>query len=100
MAASDKTLGALHAAVATALTEVIQGTVTEEGERIPAPAPYFGAAIAFLKNNNITADVTTNDELSALQKALADKRHKRGGGDAAALAAAEAFAERNMDIMQ
>ena len=99
MAASDKTLGALHAAVATALTEVIQGTEVE-GVRVPAPAPYFGAAIAFLKNNNITADVTTNDELSALQKALADKRHKRGGGDAAALAAAEAFAERNMDIMQ
>ena len=59
MAASTKTLGSLHELVAQALAEQVQGyteTDDEGNERVVRPSPaVLGAAIAFLKNNNITA---------------------------------------------
>lgn len=75
--ASDKELGTLHKAVAVALQEQVEGyeEETEHGTRTVKPSPaLLGAAIAFLKNNNITASATDNEELSKLSKALAAKR--------------------------
>lgn len=81
-AASEEALGVLHAAVANTLTDVIangQVVTDKEGEAMrisPNPA-YVGAAIAFLKNNNITASPSKNKDLAALRDTLASKR-KRG----------------------
>lgn len=81
-AASEESLGSLHAAVATALTEVIANGATvvdKEGEviKITAPAPYIGAAIAFLKNNNITASPSKNKDLAALKDTLGKRRQRK-----------------------
>lgn len=100
MAASDKSLGALHQKVAEALTEQVEGydepVFDQEGEekgtkRVrPSPA-LLGAAIAFLKNNNITADATENEALKDLSTKLAARR--KGKIPQAALdEAADAFA--------
>lgn len=81
MSASDKKLGDLHAKVANALTEQVDGyieTDSEGKERTVRPSPaLLGAAIAFLKNNNITADAEENSELRDLSKALAARRAKK-----------------------
>lgn len=80
MAASEKTLGALHQAVAAALTEQVQGyeEQTEEGTKLVRPSPaLLGAAIAFLKNNNITADAEDNAALRDLSQALQARRKKK-----------------------
>jgi hypothetical protein len=76
--ASEDELGAMHGAIARGLTEIItDGAVIGKDEdtgkviRITPPASYFAAAIAFAKNNNITADPTTNTELVGLTEALA-----------------------------
>lgn len=77
--ASDDALGALHGAVAEALTDVIQNGVVvsvkdDQEVRVTAPAAYIGAAIAFLKNNNITADPSTNEGLNNLEKQLRQRK--------------------------
>ena len=99
MAASDKTLGALHQKVAAALTEQVEGyeetVYDKEGEpqvNLVRPSPaLLGAAIAFLKNNNITADATENEALKDLSSKLAARR--RGKIPQSALdEAADAFA--------
>lgn len=80
MAASDKVLGNLHAKVAAALTEQVEGYIVQEedGEKLIKPSPaLLGAAIAFLKNNNITADVEDNAALRDLGAALKARRQKR-----------------------
>lgn len=69
MAASDKALGELHGLVARSLTARLEG-----GE---FTAAELGAAISFLKNNNITADATDNVELRALGDQLAARRRKK-----------------------
>lgn len=98
MAASDKVLGKLHEEVAKALTEQVVGYVeeTDDGKELtvrPSPA-LLGAAIAFLKNNNITADAEDNAELRELGVALAARR-KRKIPAAALDEAAEHFANMN-----
>lgn len=80
MAASDKVLGELHAKVANALAEQVDGyTVVEDDvEKVIKPSPaLLSAAIAFLKNNNITADAEDNVALRDLGAALAARRKKR-----------------------
>ena len=80
MAASDKTLGNLHELVATAFSEQVKGytEIDEEGkERIIRPSPaLLGAAVTFLKNNNITADVEGNTALRDLNDKLKARRNK------------------------
>lgn len=96
MAASELILGALHEAVAGALTEQVKGyTVIEDTvEKVVKPSPaLLGAAIAFLKNNNITADVEDNAAMRQLSEALAARRKKKIP-QAQLDAAAEAFADR------
>jgi hypothetical protein len=74
--ATEDALADLHGAVAVALTGAVQGGVMEDGTRVTASAAHIMAAITFLKNNNITADASSNAELGALAKALAEKRTK------------------------
>ena len=96
MAANAKTLGVLHEAVAKALAEQVEGYTesTDDGERLVRPSPaVLGAAIAFLKNNNITADPETNEALRDLNSKLADRR-KRKIPQASLDAAATDFADR------
>ena len=71
--ATEAALAELHGAVATTLTAAMNMT-SEDGIPVPPPAAHIMAAITFLKNNNITADASSNTELIALQKALAEKR--------------------------
>ena len=81
--ATEEALGSLHAAVAKALSEKIKAPIYHEGSPIPnteglgCSSSDLQAAIAFLKNNNITADPTDNEDLRELREQL-DKRRKRG----------------------
>lgn len=70
-AASEDALGELHATVAKVLTSAIQGD--------EVTAATLSVAVAFLKNNNITADASHNAELAELTAALAARR-KDGKG--------------------
>ena len=67
--ASEEKLAVLHGVVAEELTTIL-GTEA-------ATAAHFGAAIAFLKNNNITADAATNEGLNALKDKLARRRAEK-----------------------
>jgi hypothetical protein len=80
--ATEEELGTLHGTIARTLTDVCAGgavVLDAEGEpvRVTAPAAYIGAAIAFLKNNNITASPTKNKDLAALKDTLAKKRQRK-----------------------
>lgn len=80
MAASERVLGTLHEKVAIALTEQVEGyeEETESGTKLVRPSPaLLGAAIAFLKNNNITADAEDNAALRELGQALQAKRKRK-----------------------
>ena len=81
MAASDKKLGTLHELVADAFTEQVRGyeEETEDGKvKLIRPSPaLLGAASAFLKNNNITADAEDNAALRDLGLALSARRKKK-----------------------
>lgn len=80
--ATEEDLGALHGVLARGLTEVLKegvAVVDKEGDihKTPASAAYFMAAITFVKNNNITADPSTNEALSDL-KSMLDAKRKAG----------------------
>ena len=80
MSASEKKLGDLHEAVAEALTEQVKGytVIEDEQEKVIKPSPaLLGAAIAFLKNNNITADAEDNAALRELGESLKARRQKK-----------------------
>ena len=95
--ATEQELAALHGALARGLTDIVSNgaeVATKEGAvRVTAPAAYFGAAVALLKNNNITADPTTDAGLKGLAEALQAKRNARKKGMVAFEDAAVAFGE-------
>ena len=88
--ATEAKLGTLHGVVAEALTNAIQSP----GENGLSPA-MLGAAITFLKNNNITASPTQNAALSGLNTALNARRRKGQMTLKSATEAADAFADMN-----
>lgn len=88
--ASEAKLGTLHGVVAEALTEAI----SNPGEVGLSPA-MLGAAITFLKNNNITASPTENAALAGLNASLAARRRKKQMTLADAHEATDAFANLN-----
>lgn len=100
--ASSEELGELHGAIARGLTEVItQGEVIDVREdggvvRKSASAAFFMAGITMLKNNNVTADPTTNEALTGLSAAIA-KRRERGKGRINSMADAVKQAEEALD---
>jgi hypothetical protein len=87
-AATERQLGALHGVVATALkTAIVSG-----GAEVSAAV--LGAAITFLKNNNITASPTENAALADLNKAL-NKRRRQGFSAKAIEEASDQYARMN-----
>lgn len=82
--ASEADLADLHGTIARTLADVIaEGSTVVVGrgddatvEKVTASAAYIMAGIAFLKNNNITADAGSNEELDALQRAVAERRQR------------------------
>jgi hypothetical protein len=103
MAASDKALGQLHEDVANAFAEQVKGytETTEDGkERVVRPSPaLLGAAVTFLKNNNITADPEGNKALRDLNEKLKARRNKTIP-QASLDAAADDFSARFGGMMQ
>ena len=67
--ATESQLSTLHNAIATHLTERIEG-----GE---ASAAEISAAISFLKNNNITCAPSDDNALGELEKIMEARRAKR-----------------------
>ena len=60
--------------------------VEDNVEKVVKPSPaLLSAAIAFLKNNNITADPATNAALAGLAETLQKRRTKAGGLTRAAM---------------
>lgn len=104
--ASEAELAALHATVAKVLIKRLTvGTLTKDGEEVPdseglgCGAADISAAIAFLKNNNITADPETNKGLHELKDRL-DKMRKAGKeGLRGALADAEISVDRDLGLL-
>ena len=88
-AATEDALGELHATVAQVLTSAIQG---EE-----VSAATLSVAVTFLKNNNITADPSSNAELAELTAALAARR-KDGKGKLKEMQMAEEQFHRSVDM--
>lgn len=97
--ASEAELSKLHGELARGLTTIISEGVevpTKEGSvKVTAPAAYFGAAVALLKNNNITADPSKNEELDALTKALQARRQGKRNNLNDFQQAAEDFADQH-----
>lgn len=60
-------LEALHRLIARSLTERIQQDMED---KLPTDAATLGAAIKFLKDNNVSADPADADDLSALRDKL------------------------------
>lgn len=86
--ATESKLAALHGAVADVLTSQITQKVEDvkfdaDGNEIPtgemvytASPATIAAAIKFLKDNSITADVEQNENLNSLRDALANKQKR------------------------
>lgn len=69
--ASEDALGILHGVVSEYLTlKLLSGKAT---------AAEVGAAITFLKNNNITASPSQNAALARLSQTLQERRDRKGG---------------------
>ena len=98
--ATEKELGDLHGAVAATLTNIVSNGVevpTEEGTKtVTAPASYLAVAVAFLKNNNVTA-AADNARLQGLKEKLIERRAKaKGSITKASLEEAAASLEREL----
>ena len=81
-AASDSTLKALHAVLASELLDMVKNGVpvfdkegNEAGTRKPTAAE-LAVAVTFLKNNDITADLNDSDATRELREALEARRKK------------------------
>lgn len=92
--ANEQKLGDLHGAVATVLTaqilhEAEETTFDDDGNEVgtgemrytAAPAT-IAAAIKFLKDNQITCDVETDENMNNLREALSKKQKRSRLGDA------------------
>lgn len=74
MAASEKTMGALHEMFAQYLMDCMTRTgMDERGRKYPIPMTAAEAAVlrAFLKDNNIQADPDASTDIKALSAGLA-----------------------------
>lgn len=67
MAAASKELGALHSLVTAAFKQRLE---QDAEDNIPTDAATLGALIKFLKDNNITADASDQDDLHELREQL------------------------------
>ena len=84
--ASTELLEALHKAVANSLTKRIE---EDTNEGIPTDAATLGAAIRFLRDNEITADPSTNGDIERLRERLREQakiRQRHRGSNIVSLA--------------
>ncbi len=89
MASTMTELNALHVLI----TESFNKRITQDLEdNIPTDAATLGAAIKFLKDNNVSADPADADDLSDLRKklTLAAENRRKGVSNIIALAKADA----------
>lgn len=73
-AATTTALQELHALVAKSFKERIETDLKDE---LPTDAATLGAAIKFLKDNNISADPANKEDLNELRQGLIDARAAR-----------------------
>lgn len=73
-ASSITELNALHALIAKSLKQRIEQDIDDN---IPTDAATLGAAIKFLKDNNVTADPADADDLTELREKLKEQASKR-----------------------
>lgn len=87
-ATSVSELNVLHTLIAKSLTQRIEQDITDN---IPTDAATLGAAIKFLKDNNVTADPADADDLSNLRDKLKEQsaQRRRKVGNVVALASAD-----------
>ena len=92
--ATEQLLAELHGAVAKTLTAQVSkqvedvtydedGNEVKTGEMVYVASPAtLAAAIKFLKDNSITADVEVNENLNSLRDTLANKQKRSRLGSA------------------
>ena len=87
-ATSVTELNGLHTLIARSLTLRIEQDIQDN---IPTDAATLGAAIKFLKDNNVTADPADADDLSELRDKLKEQsaQRRRKVGNVVALATAD-----------
>lgn len=87
-ATSVADLNTLHTLITRSLTERIEQDIKDN---IPTDAATLGAAIKFLKDNNVTADPADADDLSNLRDKLKEQsaQRRRKVGNVVALASAD-----------
>jgi hypothetical protein len=87
-ATSVAELNALHSLIAQALKQRLEQDIEDN---IPTDAATLGAAIKFLKDNNVTADPADADDLSQLRDKLKEQsaQRRRKVGNVVALATAD-----------
>lgn len=73
-AAPTTALQELHALVAKSFKDRIEQDLED---KLPTDAATLGAAIKFLKDNNISADPANKDDLNELRQGLTDARAAR-----------------------
>lgn len=81
-------LNTLHTLIAKSLKQRIEQDIEDN---IPTDAATLGAAIKFLKDNNVTADPADADDLSQLRDKLKEQsaQRRRKVGNVVALATAD-----------
>lgn len=67
-------LQALHRLVAQSLTDRLKQDMED---KLPTDAATIGAAIKFLKDNNVSADPADSDDLGGLRDALSEAAARR-----------------------
>lgn len=76
-AASLAELQDLHSLIARSLNKRIQQDMEDD---LPTDAATLGAAIKFLKDNNVSADPADADDLTALRDKLKQQAEQRRAG--------------------
>lgn len=86
--ATETKLGILHGVVAEVLTKQLEhkeaettfnedGEMVETGEQVHTASPAtIAAAIKFLKDNSITCDIETNENMNNLKDILSKKQKR------------------------
>lgn len=74
MAATLKELQELHKMIAKSLTQRISQDMEDS---LPTDAATLGAAIKFLKDNNVSADPADSEDLSDLKDQLTKQQEER-----------------------
>lgn len=81
-------LNELHVLIAKSLKQRIEQDIDDN---IPTDAATLGAAIKFLKDNNVTADPADSDDLAELRNKLKEQaaQRRKTVGNVVALASAD-----------